>query len=336
LTAVRHPSQVPTRAAPRKRPTVSVCIVNWNGKEMLRSCLRSLRSSRQGARVEVIVVDNASTDGAPEMVASSFPHVKLIVNRHNGGFAQGNNQAARLARGDWLFFLNNDTVVPRGALKRLVRFARTRPNLGLLGPRLIDGQGRTQLSARRQPTVAALAHRLLLLRWTGLFSAAYRRYRGREDQPDSTRAAEVLLGAAVLMPRRVYHEVGGWDEGYPFGAEDIDLCARVRRSYEVIYHPAVEVVHFGRVSSRQRMGFVYSSTVIGVVRSLRRTGTSRWALLAYKLAFTLDAPLQWLLAGLRYGWARLRGSSSGARRALLELRGVGYLLLRGLPAFWKA
>jgi N-acetylglucosaminyl-diphospho-decaprenol L-rhamnosyltransferase len=336
VTTVPDPGLLPAKPPEQKRPTVSVCIVNWNCKDMLRNCLRSLRSSRQGVRVEVIVVDNASADGAADMVRSEFPHVKLIRNRDNAGFARGNNQAARVARGRYLFFLNNDTLAPRGTLKRLIRYARTQPNLGLLGPRLIDGRGRTQLSARRQPTVAALAHRLTLLRWTGLFRGAYRRYRGRDDQPDSTRPVSVLLGAALLMPRRIFRQVGGWDESYPFGAEDIDLCARVRRTHEVIYHPSVEIIHFGRVSSRQRIGFVHSSTVVGVTHSLRQTGTSRLALCAYKVAFTLDAPLQWLVAVGRYAWARLRGSDSGARRALLEMHGVGYFLTRGLPAFWKA
>jgi GT2 family glycosyltransferase len=320
----------------RRRPAVSVCIVNWNCKDLLRDCLRSLRSRRQGVRVEVVVVDNASTDGAADMVAAEFPRVKLVRNRHNAGFARSNNQAARLARGRYLFFLNNDTLVPRNTLRRLLRCARARPRLGLLGPCLRDGRGRVQLSARRRPTVTALLHRLALLRWTGLFRAAYRRYRGREERPTATGPAEVLMGAALLMPRRVYRRVGGWDESYAFGGEDVDLCARVGREHEVLYHPAVWVRHFGRASSRQRIGFVHASTVTGTTRALRRGGEPGWAVAAFKLAYTLDAPLQLALAAAKYAWARLRRRDGGARRALLEMRGVGYFLCRGLPAFWRA
>jgi GT2 family glycosyltransferase len=318
-----------------KRPVVSVCIVNWNCRDLLRNCLDSLGSSKQGLRVEVIVVDNASTDGAADMVQREFPHVRLIRNGANAGFARGNNQAARLARGRYLFFLNNDTLVPPGALRRLVEYARTRPRLGLLGPRLLDGRGRTQLSARRRPTVAALAHRLTLLRWTGLFRSAYRRYRGRDENLDASRPAEVLLGAALLTPRRVHRATGGWDESYTFGGEDIELCSRIGRRFEVLYHPGVAITHFGRVSSRQRIGFVHCNTLIGVTRSLRATGEKPWAVAAYKLAFTLDAPLQWALAASRYLWARLRKRKTTARRALLEMQGVGYFLRRGLPGFWR-
>src|SRR5665213_1162499 len=177
--------------APQKRraarPVVSVCIVNWNCRKLLKACLRSLTSKLQGLRLEVIVVDNDSTDGAAEMVERAFPRVVLVRNADNAGFARANNQAARLARGRYLFFLNNDTVVPPGALRRLVEYARAHPEIGLLGPRMRDGRGRTQVSCRRRPTVAALLHRTILLRWTGLFRAAYRRYRSRDAAIDQVR-----------------------------------------------------------------------------------------------------------------------------------------------------
>ena len=153
-------------------------------------------------RLEVIVVDNASTDGAAEMVARAFPRVVLVRNADNVGFARANNQAARLARGRYLFFLNNDTVVPPGALRRLVEYARAHPEIGLLGPRMRDRRGRTQVSCRRRPTVAALLHRTILLRWTGCSARAYRRYRSRDAAADQARPVEVLMGAALLTPAR--------------------------------------------------------------------------------------------------------------------------------------
>src|SRR5919201_1174458 len=132
------PSSEATAVRPRRlrrRPAVSVCVVNWNCRALLRACLRSLRTSRQGVRLEVIVVDNGSTDGAADMVARAFPQVVLIRNPVNRGFARANNQAAGRARGRYLFFLNNDTVVPPGALRRLCAYLRAHPEGGLFGAR---------------------------------------------------------------------------------------------------------------------------------------------------------------------------------------------------------
>src|SRR5262245_17918974 len=156
---------------------VTVCIANWNCRELLRACLESLHDQPQGVRLETVVVDNASDDGAAEMVARDFPEVVLVRNDVNAGFARASNQAAERARGRHLFFLNNDTAVPAGALRRLVEFADAHPEVGMVGPRLRDRHGRTQISYRRRPTVTALLHRTLLLRWTGLFRRAYHQYR---------------------------------------------------------------------------------------------------------------------------------------------------------------
>jgi GT2 family glycosyltransferase len=313
-----------------------VCVVNWNCRGLLRACLQSLAPRRQGVRLEVIVVDNASTDGAPDMVARCFPRVRLVRNPTNDGFARANNQAAALARGRYLFFLNNDTAVPPGAIRRLLVFAREHPEAGLIGPRLRDSCGRTQTSCRLRPTVGALLHRTCLLRWTGLFRAAYRRYRWRDGDLRTTRPVEVLMGAALFVRRAVFRACGPWDEGYVFGGEDIDLCTRVGRSHPVVYHPAVEVTHHGRVSSRQNIGYAYSNTVIGITRYLRRNGTPRPALLAYKAVVTLDAPLQWLCHACQYLWRRLRGRHVTARKSLLVLRGLSHFLTRGLAGFWRA
>jgi N-acetylglucosaminyl-diphospho-decaprenol L-rhamnosyltransferase len=317
------------------RPVVSVCIVNWNCRKLLKACLRSLTSKLQGLRLEVIVVDNASTDGAPEMVARVFPRVVLVRNADNAGFARANNQAARLARGRCLFFLNNDTVVPPGALRRLVEYARTHPEIGLLGPRLRDRRGRGQISWRRRPTIAALLHRTCLLRWTGLFRAAYRRYRSRDAGADQVRPVEVLMGAALLTRRGVFREIGGWDEDFAFGGEDIDLCTRIGRGRTVVYHPGIEIVHHGRASSRQRIDFVYAQTIIGIARAMRKAGASSTALGLYKLVVTLDEPLHWLRQFGQYLWRRARGRRAAAERSLRVLHGISGFLTREMPEFWR-
>jgi GT2 family glycosyltransferase len=315
---------------------VSVCIANWNCRELLRACLESLLDQPQGVRLEVIVVDNASADGAADMVEQEFPEVVLYRNAANLGFARANNQAARRSQGEYLFFLNNDTVVPAGSLRRLLDYARAHPEAGMIGPRLRGGQGQWQVSYRTRPSLATLLHRTCLFRWTGLLRGAYERYRRQEFDPHTTRPVEVLMGAAVLLPREVFFGCGLWDEDFVFGGEDLDLSARVGRRAAVVYFPAVEIVHLGRASTRQHIGFASTQMTIGFVRYLRKTGCSRAALLAYKLAVTLDAPLQFAGKALQYGWRRLRGRREKAAKSYLAFRGLGHFLARGLVEFWKA
>src|SRR5262249_32249790 len=131
---------------------ISVCIANWNCHDYLRACLESLHDFPQGIRVETIVVDNDSADGAADMAAREFPEVVVVRNPENRGFACASNQAADLARGKYLFFLNNDTIVPPGALRRLFEFAEGRPEIGMIGPCLRDAAGILQISFRQRPT----------------------------------------------------------------------------------------------------------------------------------------------------------------------------------------
>ncbi len=318
---------------------VSVCIVNWNCRDMLRACLRSLLEQPQGARLEVILVDNASSDGAAAMVAAEFPQVKLLRNASNAGFARANNQAAGLSRGRFLFFLNNDTVVPLRTLGKLVAYLQSHPEAVILGPGLRDGGGKVQMSYRRRPTVATFLHRTLLLGWTGLFRRIYRTYR-REAlvpaDPGAGHAVEVLMGAAMLLRRDDFLRLGGWDEVFTFGGEDLDLCRRACQLGLVVYLPEVEITHFGRASTRQHVAYASTRIAVGFVQYLRKSGASRAALLAYKLAITLDAPLQFVVKGGQYLFRRLCGKEKEAEQSLTGVRAVAAFFGKGLVGFWRA
>jgi N-acetylglucosaminyl-diphospho-decaprenol L-rhamnosyltransferase len=318
-------------------PDVSVCIANWNCKDYLRACLASLLDDPQGATVEVLVADNASADGAAQMVEREFPEVILVCNSENLGFARASNQAAERARGRYLFFLNNDTIVPPGTLGRMIAFADAHPQVGMIGPRLRDGEGRLQISYRRKPTLKAMLHRASLLRWTGLFRKAYDEYRRDGFDPDGVRRVDVLMGAAVLMPRPVYQQCGGWDEGFRFGVEDVELSDRVGREKALVHLPGVEIVHFGRVSSRQNVTYAAPNLMIGYVRYLRKSGVARWKLWAYKAVFTLDGPVQLLGKAVQYLWRRTTGSQAEkAEKSRQALRGGWRFLTRELVRFWRA
>jgi GT2 family glycosyltransferase len=315
---------------------VTVCIANWNCRDLLRGCLESLHDQPQGVRLETVVVDNASSDGAADMVAREFPEVVLLRNPVNRGFARANNQAADRARGRYLLFLNNDTLVPPGTLGRLMEYAEKHPGVGMIGPRLRDGRGQAQVSYRQRPTLATLLHRTSLLRWTGLLRESYRRYRREEFDPESTREVEVLMGAAMFLPRDVFFECGGWDEEFTFGGEDLDLSLRIGRSRPVVYHPTVEITHYGRVSTRLHIGYASAHMAAGFVRYLRKSGCSPLGLLAYKALVSLDAPVHLVMKVVQYLWRRVQGRHEKAEKSLLALRGLAYFLLRGLVTFWRA
>jgi hypothetical protein len=329
-----------TAAAPAARPPavvdVSVCIANWNCCDLLRRCLESLYDQPQGVAFEVVVVDNASADGAADMVAAEFPGVTLVRNRENRGFSKANNQAAALARGRYLFFLNNDTVVPPDTLRKFLEFADANPTVGMVGPRLRGGDGAYQISYRRRPTLGALLHRVSLLRWTGLFRRAYYEYRRDTFDPEGVRPVEVLMGAAVFLPRAVFEDSGRWDEQYRFGGEDIDLSTQVGRRRELVYVGDVEVVHYGRVSSRKNIGFAAPNVAIGYVHYFRKAGATPTALTVYKALVTADAPVQFLAKCLQGAVRLLRGRRDKANKSWLAARGVWNFMTRELVRFWRA
>ena len=332
------PSQQPEAQARAQVDAIdiSVCIVNWNCRALLRGCLESLRRQPAGIRWEVIVVDNGSKDGAADMVERDFHETTLVRNGTNFGFSRANNQAARLACGRYVFFLNNDTLVPPGALEELVDFADAHPGIGIVGPRLRNEKGKVQVSFRQRLTVSALLHRTILFRWTGLFRRRYFHCRRQHFDPDTTRQVDVLMGAALLLPRHVFMDAGMWDEDYTFGGEDMDLCYRIGRRFPIIYHPGIEIIHYGRASTRKHVRFASTQIPAGFVRYLRKTGISPLTLLLYKSVRTLDAPMQLLANAWQFLCRRFLSHPEKARRSLLALKSSWHFLAHGLGEFWKA
>jgi N-acetylglucosaminyl-diphospho-decaprenol L-rhamnosyltransferase len=316
---------------------LSICIVNWNGRELLRQCLESIRKAdMQGLSVQTIVVDNGSSDESADMVDRSFPEVTVLRNPGNAGCSQANNQAAAASQGRWILFLNNDTVVGRDSLRQLVEFMRAHPDVGMAGPRLIGADGRPQISYRARPTLSTLLHCVALVRLTRLFRRAYNRYRRAAFDPETLRPVESLLGAAVCLPREVFFRHRGWDEGFVFGMEDVDLSARVAKTHQVVFFPGAEITHLGSVSSRANSGYVYTNIHCGYVRFLRKQGSSRWTLRLYKSLVTLNIPLALLCQAVAAARHRLRHGPASARQMYSQVGSIWHFLVRGLGQFWRA
>jgi len=320
-------------------PQLDILILNFNGKEMLRNLLTSIESTRGDLNVRTIVFDNASSDGSAEMVAAEFPRVILGKSAVNLGFARGNNRAAKLAAetgqpADLLLLLNNDTIIRADALRKLIDLFNRRPEMIAAGPQLIGGDGKTQRTVRGLPSVGALLHTIHLLKWTHLFASSYRRYRN----PDLDLTTEVkvahLPAAALAVRRAAFEKCNGFDEGFPFGVEDLDLCHRLGQLSPIYYLPDAKIEHLGRISSRANRGFVYSGYECGWARYLRKHHGNGASLL-YKILVTLDMPVRLVLLSLQWMIQKMTGRSEKAKRTRDVLGAAAQFTFGGLPAFWR-
>lgn len=228
------------------RSTVRVIIVSWNAKADLRACLASLAdSSTDMSRVEIVVVDNASADGSPEMVRNEYPHVHLHETGANLGFSGGNNVALADNRCDYVFLLNSDAMLPTGGLDRLLEWADATPDAGLIGPKVINPDGTLQFSCRRWPTPQAGLFRNVYLGKLFPQNQPAADYLMRDFDHASPLDVDWLSGCAMLMRRACLEQVGPLDDKTFFMyCEDMDWSLRVHEAgWRVVYAPVIDVIH---------------------------------------------------------------------------------------------
>ncbi|TXD84395.1 glycosyltransferase [Subsaximicrobium wynnwilliamsii] len=216
---------------------LSVVILNYNVRYFLELCLKSVEAALVAIDSEIIVVDNHSADDSCAMVKQLFPKVKLLENKENLGFSKGNNQGVAIAKGEYLCILNPDTVVAEDTFTSLLHFAETQNKLGILGCKLIDGQGQFLSESKRHvPTPWVSVKKMLG------FTAAY--YVPELDA-DGVGEIEILVGAFMLLKRAVYNEVGGFDEAYFMYGDDIDLSYKtLKQGYQNSYFGKTTVIHY--------------------------------------------------------------------------------------------
>lgn len=302
---------------------LSIIIVNWNVRDLLRECLSSLDAGRDGLDVEVIVVDSASVDGSTEMVRVEFPWVRLIPRGENVGFPRGNNIGLAEARGDYLLLLNPDTVVLDDALAMMVAYLTTHLDVGAVGPLLLNPDGSIQSSRRRFPTLATGFFESTWLE--GLAPGLLRRYYALDLPDDATADVDWLTGACIMIPRAVYEQIGGLDEGYFMYSEELDWCRRIKEAgWRVVYHPMARIIHHVGKSSEQAVTarhIYFQRAKLRYFRKYHGRG----------VAAILRA---WLLAN--YAWQLVLEALKGALGSKRELRRqrvqAYYQVLRsGLP-----
>lgn len=258
-------------------PAVSVVIVNFNAGDMLRAAVDSALVA-EGARVDVVVVDNASTDSSLDNVSTRvdrYSRVSVIANDHNAGFARACNMGTQAVKGEWLLYLNPDCVVSPGAVKEMLDAAALREDVGMVGGFLMNPDGTEQIGGRRAvPTPwRSLVRVLNLGRKLGsvyprLFSDFLLH---TEPVPPSPIEVEAISGACMLVRRTALEEVGLLDERYFLHCEDLDWCMRFRQAgLKILFVPSAKVTHYKGRCSADRPIFVEWHKHRGMIRFYRK------------------------------------------------------------------
>jgi len=231
---------------------LSIVIVNWNAGDFLQNCLHSIYEQTTGIAFEVLMVDNGSTDGSPEMVENCFPRVQLIRNRQNVGFAKANNQAIRASKGKYVLLLNPDTIVLDGALVQMVMFLDRHPDIGALGCKILTADGQIDFRGGRHfPTLWSEFCIHSGLAWlfptSERFGGHLMSYWDHED----SREVDLLVGACIMVRRDVIYHVGLMDEDFFMYADDVEWCYRIKQvGWKVFYYADAAIVHLGEGSVR--------------------------------------------------------------------------------------
>jgi GT2 family glycosyltransferase len=250
-----------TPNAQQPRPDVSILIVSFNTRAVLRECLESIERESAGLHVEISIVDNHSSDGSPEMIEASFPQVRLIRSSVNLGFGAANNAALEGCSGRYIVLLNSDAFLCPGSLRLAVRHMDENPRAGLGGGRLVGRDFSWQPSARMFPGILSdlsvmtgLASRFPKSRIFGFFDRTW---------ADQSLASEVdwVPGAFSIIRADLLERIGFFDPAFFLYSEEVDLCRRIKSAgYQVWYWPDITVIHIGGESSRQVKSLEMSST----------------------------------------------------------------------------
>jgi GT2 family glycosyltransferase len=304
---------------------VSIIIVSWNTVGILRDCLRSVYAQTRGIAFEVIVIDNASSDGSPGMVRREFPQAVLIANSDNRGFAAANNQGIDKAAGRYVLLLNPDTIVLDGAIGKSVAFADSRSEAGIVGCRVLNADRTLQRSCFMFPSPLNLF--LLATYLDRLFPRS--RFFGRDrmtwwDAAES-RTVDVVCGCFMLVRREALDRVGKLDESYFIYGEETDWCYRFQKAgWQVVFTPDAQIVHLGGGSServRLPMRLQLRASILLFIKRHRGRLSYMLASLAVSLFFAIRVPF-WLLRAAISGRTRsvdlqtARTYAGGAVKAL--------------------
>lgn len=301
---------------------VSIIIVNWNTRDQLETCLRTVAACSQNLAVQTIVVDNDSSDGSREMVSGNFPWVLLQNSGGNLGFARANNLALERASAPLILFLNPDTELREGALEKMVEFMRGNPSVGALGCKIRGGAGEVEeLGLQWFPSpLTVLVDFLFVSRLT---LRKFQRFLPYHD-PDHSGYVNKLFGACLMVRQAVLAQVGSFDDRFFMYCEDVDLCRRIQvAGWKLYYLSEVEIVHWGATASAKAPGLFSVLMMCESFSKLMRKHHGALGSVGYRCIAFLGSQIRLLMLLFRKGASGLRGkadgSMQGSRRKYLAI-----------------
>jgi len=247
---------------------VSIIIPSFNTKKLLQNCLRSIFEQTKNISFEVIVADNASTDGTVKLIQTKFPQVKLIKNRTNLGYAKANNQALRQAQGRVILFLNSDTIILEKAIEKSVEFIRQREDVDILGCQLLYQDKTIQPSGGFFPSLTRVFLQMFFIDDLPLVNHLVKPYQQkRKSFYRKTQKLDWVTGAFLMAKKKVVDKIKGFDEKFFMYSEEVDFCYRAKKAgFQVWFCPLAKIVHLKGKSSAD--GF--RTAVLGEYQGLRK------------------------------------------------------------------
>ncbi len=277
-------------------PRISIIIVSWNVKDLLRLCLHSIFLWYDISTVEVIVVDNASSDGSIDMMRQEFPQVRVLAQETNRGFAAANNIGAREARGEYLLILNPDTECIDSTFVTVLEIFKHNPAVGAIGARLLNADRTIQHSVRHFPQLSDQLAIALKLHHIFPLLRCLKRYFFYDMDYEKQQDVDQIMGACMLIKRSVWDEMKGFDTGYFIWFEEVDLCRRIANAgYRIVYTPQCSVIHHGGQSFSQVLGYKKQQWFLASQHRYMKKFFSSWAVFIHILISSISLIEAWLI-----------------------------------------
>jgi len=279
---------------------ISIVIVNYNVKHFIEQCLHSVFKALKGIEAEVFVVDNNSVDGSVALIKEKFKQVILIENKVNAGFSKANNQAIRIAIGEYILLLNPDTVVQEDTFSKTIAFMDSNPDAGGLGVKMVDGKGNFLPESKRGlPTPEVAFYKIFGLSKLFSKSKKFGRYHLTYLDKNKTHSIDVLSGAFMLLRKSVLDKIGLLDEDYFMYGEDIDLSYRiVLNGNKNYYFPDTTIIHYkGESTKKSSINYVFVFYRAMAIFARKHFSSNRAKLFSFLINFAI-----YLRAGISISW----------------------------------